>query len=329
MFPELRALVMMFSAPLVMVLLLHSSVLCDGPSASRSRDYAQLIQEALESYDSLEKKTHDGFTFILPGSHGLLLQSRTVLDGKCKYVGSAGSFQNVIAQESYDWEGEHTTLSVSIMVLPSYDAAKRMMAGDQVLNVLPSVPSVVWNGERIGDLSFARHVRGLKELPLKEITFVRGNLLVKVFIRGGRSPQPPKDAVSDLQRVAATIDSYFVEDPLASSGKKCAMPRPTLDVTIKGHTAPGEVRMPGHANSEEQLVKGRPYSLSFPTRSGRLAPSELRLRVTHGEVTQDVRGRYSVRFGETGHQKVSCHHINAKGECTAWGDVTVNVKEAP
>lgn len=185
-----------------------------------------------------------------------------------------------------------------------------------------------WNARPIGEYSFGKRFGGWEGHALYAVTFVRANLVITVegYPQGGVEA----DLDPDPREIAFKLDQYYSAE---------------LTVDLPGDEKAQRRTLSVRSSAAEQIVTGREYKLIFPVASADESLTEIRLRVTGGEIREAPREpaedrpssewippdrrEYLVKFYRPGKQTIACYHINAKGECTAWGEVTVIVKEAP
>ncbi|NMC19290.1 MAG: hypothetical protein GYA33_02620 [Thermogutta sp.] len=185
-----------------------------------------------------------------------------------------------------------------------------------------------WDRRLIGEYSFGKRFGGWEGHALYAVTFLTGNLVITVEGYPQGDVETPLDP--DPREIAFKLDRYYSSDPTAELPAEEKARRRTLSVKI---------------GAAEEIVTGREYRLIFPLTSADQGLTEIRLRVTGGEIwevprepAEDRPGRewispdrrdYFVKFYRPGKRTIACYHINSKGECTAWGELTVDVKEAP
>ena len=182
---------------------------------------------------------------------------------------------------------------------------------------------IEWKGETIGQFSFGKRFGGWEGHALYSVTFLMGNLLITVEGRPQGDVETPLDP--DPRQTAMALDRYYSSDPTETLTDAEKRERNTLRVEIE---------------SSGRVVIGTTYALDCPLKQDGKDLTEVRFRVTQGEVLEVVndvpekprRGtlpledrRFSVRFARPGRQTLSCYHITAEGECIAWGELEVDV----
>ena len=116
------------------------------------------------------------------------------------------------------------------------------------------------------------------------------------------------------RRLAHALDQYFVRCPLGGLDETVVEKRKTLTVML---------------DAGAEIAAQTEHSLKVPLGDARVAPFEVRIRVDRGEVRQSRWGDLTIRFAEAGFHTISCYHIDSSGECTAWGELHVEVVEPP
>ena len=182
-----------------------------------------------------------------------------------------------------------------------------------------------WKGERIGGFSFGKRFGGWEGHALYAVTFLTGNLCITVEGYPQGNVERPLDP--DPRQIAAALDRYYSRAPTETLSDAERSERNTLQIEME---------------ASRPLVTGAAYTFECPLKQDGKDLTELRFRVTRGqvlEVVEDVREnprngtlpledrKFSVRFSAAGRQTLSCYHINAAGECVAWGESEVDVLE--
>ena len=232
-------------------------------------------------------------------------------------------------------------IEVFIESLSGAEPMERQLLADRRAAVMkypvwPDAPRVFWGmqwkGQAIGQASYGKRAGGWPAHALYSVTLFRGNRVLRIECSGmkGDYSDPTKAILPDPREIALELDRYYAADPIADLAPNERERRRMLRLRVE---------------AEARIVAGHAYPLQFPFVAADDAPSEIRIRLSHGEVWEVVpedaaprrpqewvpveERKYSVRFAEPGLQTLTCYHINATGECTAWGELHVEVVEPP
>ncbi len=239
--------------------------LIEPVSYGQETKLSDLVEKRLAQCAQFETDETGSSLFVWAPTGSLQMSDRAFLPAQCSKASIPSERPAVLLAETYTFRHEQHDFVLSLTILASNEAAKRLAATEQTLNMLPVDDRLQWHGKNIGQLSFARHVRGLGELPLYEVTFIRGNILVRVAPTDVQLAEQETSIGTQLLQLAAQTDAYFAVPP----------PR-----TRERPSPPGEQDLTISLGLSEAARTGKRYSLDWRKDSPSGTPIEVRLYAT-------------------------------------------------